>query len=171
VRAKTRKFLYQALNLGKEDRPLFIGRARRRVDFPLHPQPPRLAAERVTEPPAQEMLLREEGVRASEPEAIAYLWLRAHQIPFEFQAPILGGRTAPGGTVVDFILYDRDPPLLLRVMGDYWHSMIESMAFDEEQRIALMSMGFPVVDVWERQLFRNADYVLRMALSEIEVGR
>lgn len=84
------------------------------------------------------------------PERLLFGWLMRHDFMFEFQAPLMGGRT-PGGAVVDFIIYDKQPPIILRIMS-YWHESASAQWNDQIQRDALETLGYQVEDVWEREI-------------------
>ena len=145
-------------------------RARKQLTFvksPGWPKMPELGQEKAG--PRDELLAR--GLQATTPEAIVYLWLEKLSIPFEFQSVMLGGRTMPGGFTVDFIVLDREPPLLLRVQGTYWHSGLGKMGSDEEQKLTMQAMGYKVVDLWERWIYENIEYVMQMAMAGMELGQ
>lgn len=81
------------------------------------------------------------------PERLLFGWLKRHGYMFTFQRPILGGRL-PGGAVVDFVIYDKQPPIILRIMS-YWHTSLSAQWSDALQKDRLMELGYQVVDLWE----------------------
>jgi len=99
----------------------------------------------------EELMLATAGIeRMSMPERRIYGWLVRHKIEFESQVPLMGGRR-PGGAVVDFIIYTRVPPIVLRVQS-YWHTDPAAKSFDDYQKQAIEDLGYQVVDVWEYEL-------------------
>jgi hypothetical protein len=86
----------------------------------------------------------------SNPERILYGWLVKHNITFTYQEPILGGRM-PGGAVLDFVLYDMNPPIIIRVMS-YWHESPDQRLADDIQLGNLLDLGYNVEDIWEWEI-------------------
>jgi len=84
------------------------------------------------------------------PERLMYGWLMKHGFLFTYQEPIGGGRI-PGGAVIDFTVYDKVPPLAIRIMS-YWHESAEAKWADDVQAWMLMENGFTVEDVWEWEI-------------------
>ena len=124
---------------------------------------------------AQEILAKR-GIVATDLEAIVYLWLekQGYRDPqdFSFQSGVFGGRQEAGGQVADFILYTaRAYPLVIRVMGEHWHTGPDQQAKDEGAKSALEANGFDVVDVWERYLLESPDYTMEQALKGVELGQ
>ncbi|KKM96670.1 hypothetical protein LCGC14_1175760 [marine sediment metagenome] len=97
------------------------------------------------------MLLAPDG---SKPERIIYGWLVRHQVPFEYQVPLMGGRV-PGGAIIDFKLNIRFPAILIRVQS-YWHTKIGRIIKDELQLQALQNLGYDVRDVWDYEVSTEA---------------
>lgn len=83
----------------------------------------------------------------SKPERMVFGWLLRHKFIFEFQVSVLGGR-APGGAVIDFVIYDKVPAIALRVQS-FWHAPPEVKWADDIQAQNLTEMGYQVEDVWE----------------------
>jgi len=81
------------------------------------------------------------------PERMVFGWLKTHNFMFTFQDPVMGGRV-PGGAVVDFIVYDKTPPVVIRIMS-YWHKSTAVQTGDDIQMEMLISLGYQVEDVWE----------------------
>jgi len=94
-----------------------------------------------------EELLMRIAPAGTAPERMLFGWLVTHGISFTFQEPVLGGRV-PGGAIIDFVIYEVEPPLAIRVQS-YWHTSGESMLHDEVQAGVLMDLGFSVQDIWE----------------------
>ena len=84
------------------------------------------------------------------PERLLFGWLKRHNFMFEYQTPLMGGRV-PGGAVVDFIIYDKYPPIIIRIMS-YWHEAAAVQWNDQIQRNGLEALGYQVEDVWEREI-------------------
>lgn len=50
-------------------------------------------------------------------------WLEQHQgWGWDYQVPVYGGRTRPGGNVVDFLIHTPGRATALDPMGRYWHT-------------------------------------------------
>lgn len=78
---------------------------------------------------------------------------RADQI--EAQSAFAGGRTKPGGQVIDFILY-RPTPLPVYVNGEYWHrdrgeDFIEEMEVADEYGVLPVVIWGDECETWEQQ--------------------
>ena len=84
------------------------------------------------------------------PERLLFGWLKRHGFLFQFQQPVLGGR-APGGAVIDFVLFDKFPNIALRIMS-YWHDSPEAKWADDIQRANLEELGLEVIDLWEGEI-------------------
>ncbi len=106
-------------------------------------------------------------VEATIPERLVFAWLVMHKYSFEFQAPIMGGRTNPGGAVADFIVYDTMPPLIIRVQS-YWHTTTSQKYFDDSQYSDLLVLGYRVEDIWEWDI--NTLEKLNITMQEVMVG-
>lgn len=120
--------------------------------------------------PQERLFLR--GIIASDIEALVYLWLEGQGyregIDFSFQSGIFGGRQEAGGQVADFILYTgRASPLVIRVMGEYWHETPEQQGKDDAAKAILQAGGFEVVDVWEKNILESLNYTMEQALKGI----
>lgn len=94
----------------------------------------------------------------------AVAWaLTTLKVEFEFQAPLMGGRTEKGGTVADFYIPSHNT--IIRVMGIHWHYEIQgAMAADDILKLALQSKGFIVIDIDEDDALRNPIFYVREAL-------
>ena len=84
------------------------------------------------------------------PERLMYGWLIKHGFLFTYQESIGGGRV-PGGAIIDFTIYDKVPPIAIRVMS-YWHDSAEARWADDIQAWMLAENGFVVEDVWEWEI-------------------
>ena len=112
-------------------------------------------------PEEQYMQYAPEGTK---PERLVFGWLLKHKFMFDFQQPVMGGRI-PGGAVVDFIIYDKQPPIALRIMS-FWHESPEVKWTDDIQAENLFQLGYQVEDVWEREIntLDKVDYKMRQII-------
>ena len=106
---------------------------------------------------------------ASEPEKKVYYSLIRLGEPFTFQSQMLGQYQQKGSTIADFALYQYR--LVLRVVGEYWHSFPGTKARDRLQLIALESQGWKVVDLMESDINRNVDFYVREAIRGVSYAR
>jgi hypothetical protein len=117
------------------------------------------------------------GGVGSRPEFMAYeaLERRGYLSPtsdppgldFQFQVPLLGGRSRAGGSVADLVVYVVSPITVIRVQGEFFHFIDEpSRESDIIERLALESEGFRVIDILAQDLLteRSADEVVGAAL-------
>jgi len=88
----------------------------------------------------------------SQLERLVFGWLVRQHIPFAYQVNVLGGRQVPGGAVLDFVVYLRQPPTVLRIMGAYMHRQPTQAYNDMIQRTVLEDMGYIVIDLWEEDI-------------------
>lgn len=93
---------------------------------------------------------------------------------WSYQESQLGGRQMPGGAVVDFI-YWSEPPVAMRIQSFYFHQAVSPFIKikDAEQRIALETAGYNVIELWEQdfifdQTGQAVKAVVRDALSGTE---
>lgn len=98
-------------------------------------------------PEEELMKIAPEGTK---PERLLYGWLVTHDIPFSYQEPYLGGRV-PGGAIIDFVIFEKHPPIVIRIMS-YWHKSPSMQWRDSIQYDALVNLGLYVVDLWEREI-------------------
>ena len=100
----------------------------------------------------------------SAPERLLYGWLRRHGIWFSYQVEELGGRL-PGGMILDFVIWEKTPNLVIRIMS-YWHDSPESKTRDELQLVALLELGYWVEDLqeWEINTVEKVDGAMRTLL-------
>lgn len=102
-------------------------------------------------PPDQQAMIPLAGTLPEIMAALGMLWAG---IPFVSQISEDGGRTRLGGAVVDFKIFLGTAPVILRVQGDYWHSLPDRVLKDIVQFERLKRMGFLVADAWERDIYR-----------------
>ena len=94
-------------------------------------------------------------------------WLVKNKIPFDTERVMLAPSRELGSAVVDFVIPDRN--LLLRVMGSYYHSTLQSKARDEFGKERLIAQGWNVVDLWEEMLEDDQiETTMKLALDGIE---
>jgi len=106
----------------------------------------------------------------SDLEKKVYNWLSKREIPFTTQEPMFGYAGELGSAVVDFVLSERN--IVLRTMGSYWHSSIESKARDEFGKEQLINKGYIVVDLQEEDLSDDKiNHTLELALEGQETLR
>jgi hypothetical protein len=98
---------------------------------------------------AEEMLAAG-APKGSLPERMVYGWLVKNHVSFAWQTSIDGGRV-PGGQVLDFVLYDKAFPVVIRLQS-YWHSGADKVLTDEVQLNILLQSGYIVEDVWEWEI-------------------
>ena len=97
-------------------------------------------------------------------------WLTQHRIPFQYQAPYLGGRATLSGQVVDFVIEDRQPPLLIGVQGEYWHYADSAKrARALLAKLNLMARGFQVIYVRGIDLTTRLTATMENALRGIQI--
>jgi hypothetical protein len=75
-------------------------------------------------------------------------------LPFVSQWSELGGRLWLGGSVVDFEVALGGSVVVVRVMGDYWHSLPDRKLKDAVQYDRLHRAGYRVADLWERAIYQ-----------------
>jgi hypothetical protein len=94
-----------------------------------------------------------------------------------YQQSFLGGRHIPGGAVVDFVIYQNEYTIGIRIQTFFFHlgSVDQSykQADDLEQRIRLEANGLRVVDVYEQNFIHDEsgkaairEVVMAMELAE-----
>lgn len=90
---------------------------------------------------------------ATLPEIIvAYALLQA-RFTFSAQSNTDGGRLRLGGAVVDFKVWLGSRVTIVRVMGDYWHSLPNRKLKDAVQFDRLHRYHYRVADLWEHDLY------------------
>jgi len=106
-------------------------------------------------------------IAGTEPERIVAGWLEAHDIPYDFQLPLLGGRLVAGGIVVDFVLYVAPGPVVLCV-NSWWHRWPERAELDAIQRAIIeQNIGWRVEEIWEEDIYdwRRLDARMREIIT------
>lgn len=82
--------------------------------------------------------------------ALALIWLGYY---FWGQVAELGGRLHVGGGVVDYIVW-LGRQVIVRVQGDYWHSLPGRQLQDAVQWDRLHQRGYLVADLWEHDIYQ-----------------
>lgn len=69
-----------------------------------------------------------------------------------YQDAQAGGRSMPGGSIVDFVVFDRVPRLAIRIQTERFHQAFGAakIGYDIEQMITLERLGFTVANVWDQ---------------------
>ena len=101
------------------------------------------------------------GAHTSSVESMVANELNRRQIIWEPQMPLGGGREVKGGQVVDFYLPLWN--LVIRVQGDYWHSLGITNTRDDAQALWLRGHHFQVADIWEHDIRSD----VRAALDKV----
>lgn len=83
--------------------------------------------------------------------ALVLCWLR---LPFQAQVVQNGGRLFLGGGVVDFLVQLGGRIVVVRIQGDYWHSLPGRKLKDAVQWDRLHAKGYRVVDLWELAIYQ-----------------
>lgn len=151
-----------------------------RKPLSLRPRRPEAEAQRPEESPRKEpktdqvprwFLLEAGG--GTYPEYLVWKWLRdkGYQpgIDFQFQSSFFGGRMDLGGLVADFVIDALTPPLVIRVQGDYWHTLPGRRTRDFYEMIRLQEHGFDVVDVWETDVVNRLNFTMEQALKGVNL--
>lgn len=88
---------------------------------------------------------------------------------FVYQDPVLGGRNY-GGQVLDFVMIDRAPRLVLMINGDYWHFGQSTLKLNASIRARnnLKQAGYNAVIIWESDMQVSLDGTMRRALAGVE---
>lgn len=103
-------------------------------------------------------------------ERKVYDWLVKNKISFTTQEKMFGTAGELGSATIDFVLGERN--IVLRVMGSYFHSGLESQARDDFGKEQLINRGYIVVDLWEESLTdENIENTMKAAIEGIEVIR
>lgn len=89
---------------------------------------------------------------ASLPERLVHAWLTKHGIPFSYQYALMGGHV-PGGAIVDFVIRLRNPSVVLRIMGYYWHHKSPATQINDDLQLeSLEDLGYIVEDIWDYEV-------------------
>jgi hypothetical protein len=130
----------------------------------------------------QEWLLRVGGV-GTRPEYMVYrvlerrFGMRAPEsdppgFDFQFQVPAGGGRGREGGAVLDIVVQSVQPPIAIRVQGEFFHFLdVDIRESDVLERAMLEGLGFRVVDILAQDLIdeARAEIVVAMALRGVQL--
>ena len=84
---------------------------------------------------------------------------------FVFQRTEGGGRLFIGGFVLDFLILDTLPPLVIEVLGDFWHQAVRRFA-DEERALTVISLGYAYAEIWEHDIYAS-DQLTEQILRDI----
>lgn len=89
---------------------------------------------------------------------------------FSYQYPLFGGRTAKGGTVIDFYIGELN--LALMIQSLYYHYYyIEDVVNDKLIRSQLENTGIRVIYIDEENLLDDAYFYVKDALAGIDHSR
>ena len=88
---------------------------------------------------------------------------------FTFQRLGGGGRNYIGGFVLDFVVIDRVPNVVIEILGDYWHQAYEKQA-DLERQLTVVKEGYIYHELWESEIYISDQY-LENKLNSILEGR
>ena len=88
------------------------------------------------------------------PERMAAYALVKLGIAFTTQNWEGGGRLYLGGAVVDIKAFIGATIVIIRVQGDYWHSLKDRIYKDAVQYDRLVAQGYIVLDLWEHDLYQ-----------------
>ncbi|MCS7038040.1 MAG: hypothetical protein RMN24_00730 [Anaerolineae bacterium] len=122
-----------------------------------------------------EALAEPAGPVGTLPERLVRRYLLDRNIVFQQYLPV-GAPIRLGGAVVDYLLpfVGRAPGTIIRVQGDYWHTLLPRIGRDRLQYENLVRRGYRVVDAWESDL-RQAGiaglHALYRFLDELLFGR
>lgn len=75
-----------------------------------------------------------------------------------YQDSAAGGRTLPGGSILDFLVFDQVPRLAIRIQTDRFHQAFgaRQIIYDTEQMITLNRLGYEVVNTWSQDWQNDA---------------
>lgn len=91
---------------------------------------------------------------ATLPEIMIAYALIQMGISFQAQNVYSGGRLRLGGAIVDFIVYLGSTRLVIRVQGDYWHSLPGRVQKDAVSLLRLRARRIRVFDAWEHDIYQ-----------------
>jgi len=101
--------------------------------------------------------------------ALIRLGLKAN-VDFTYQSPMMGGRLAKGGAVMDF--YFPSLNLAINIQSRYYHYATTLMrTADALQRAQLESLGIRVVFILEEDALRDPTFYTREALRGVDHSR
>lgn len=88
------------------------------------------------------------------PEIMVGIGLLLGGYQFTYQSWDNGGRLVLGGAVVDFQVSLGAKVVVIRVQGDYWHSLPVRVLKDVAQFDLLKARGYLVWDAWEHAIYQ-----------------
>lgn len=82
---------------------------------------------------------------------------RAGDNSWGFQIGAGGGRGTKGGAVIDFVVWDQEPRLAIRIQTERYHIATPNRThrFDEASKRMLERIGYKVIDVYEEHFIRD----------------
>lgn len=104
------------------------------------------------------------GAHSSSIESMVANELNRRNVIWESQVPFAGGRQVKGGQVVDFYLPAYN--LVIRVQGDYYHTLGVTNARDDAQAIWLKGHGLLVADVWEHDILADVRAAIDVVIGK-----
>jgi len=105
------------------------------------------------------------------PEIMAALALTWLGYPFQAQRSEDGGRLRLGGAVVDLLVWLGASQVVVRVQGDYLHSLPARKLKDTVQWARLHAKGYRVADIWESDIYRAwVDNRLKQFVDQVLLG-
>ncbi len=91
------------------------------------------------------------------PERIVYkeLLRRGLKEPddFTFQSGLFGARYERGAAVLDFLIHRWEPPIVLEVQGEYWHTGVQNTARDLTRLARIQQLGWEIHFLLEREIY------------------
>lgn len=74
-----------------------------------------------------------------------------------FQIDAGGGRGRRGGAVIDFVVWDQEPRLAIRIQTERYHIAVRQQVqtFDETSKRMLERLGYKVIDIYEEHFIRD----------------
>ena len=131
---------------------------------------------------AQRVLkLQKEEPAATLPELVTYDWLKSQSMRFVFQASMMGGRSAKGGMLPDFLISKGAWGLAWLIQGDYYHSAGFQSKFTQSDRDIIAKIKLKgqmyqgiridqVVDLWESDIYSKRPHIFWLAIAGLEIG-
>lgn len=97
------------------------------------------------------------------------------QTSWGYQIDAGGGRGAAGGAVIDFVVWDQEPRLAIRIQTERYHvaTRNRTQMYDERSKRMLERLGYKVIDIWEQNFIKDksgraAIQKVRMALKGLQ---
>lgn len=87
---------------------------------------------------------------------------------FVFQKAFFGGRTTPGGIVVDFLVLTPGPATPLLMQSRYWHTIRDRRSKDLFQLARLLRLPnlAPPIEIWDYEV-RTLEQTIRVLLKRL----